>query len=177
VNVTGIFLDIVIVLLAAKVAAEIAERLGVPAIVGEIVAGISVGPSVLGILEPNKVLEVLGELGVVLLLLEVGLELSIGDLRAVGRSSLTIAVIGVVVPVSLGIATGLTFGESRSTALFLGLRSPPRASGSPRGYSVTSARSPGSKVVLSSGQPSLTTSSDWCCSPSSRASSRPERSI
>lgn len=119
-NVTGIFLDIVIVLLAAKVAAEIAERLGVPAIVGEIVAGISVGPSVLGILEPNKVLEVLGELGVVLLLLEVGLELSIGDLRAVGRSSLTIAVIGVVVPVSLGIATGLTFGESRSTALFLG---------------------------------------------------------
>lgn len=119
-NVAAVLADIVVVLLAAKIAAELAERVRIPAVIGEITAGIVVGPSVLGVLEPNDVLEVLGELGVILLLLEVGLELSLGDLRAVGRSSMAIALIGVVVPVTLGIGTGLAFGESGNTALFVG---------------------------------------------------------
>jgi Kef-type K+ transport system membrane component KefB len=120
VNVTDILLDIVVVLLAAKIAAEIAERISVPPVVAEIVAGVIVGPAVLGIIHENRVLEVLGELGVILLLLEVGLELSISDLRSVGRSSLAIAGIGVVVPVALGIGVGLSWGESTDTAIFLG---------------------------------------------------------
>ena len=119
-SVTQILVDIVVVLLAAKIAAEIAERVGVPAVIGEIVAGIIVGPSVLGLLDTNNVLDVLGELGVILLLLEVGLELSISDLRSVGKSSLSVATIGVLTPVALGIGTGLAFGESGNTALFLG---------------------------------------------------------
>ena len=119
-SVTQILVDIVVVLLAAKIAAEIAERVGVPAVIGEIIAGIIVGPSVLGLLDTNNVLDVLGELGVILLLLEVGLELSISDLRSVGKSSLSVATIGVLTPVALGIATGLAFGESGITALFLG---------------------------------------------------------
>lgn len=119
-NVTSVLVDIVVVLLAAKIAAEFAERIGVPAVIGEIVAGIIVGPAVFGLIESNEVLEVLAELGVILLLLEVGLELSIADLRTVGKSSLTIAGIGVVVPVALGIGVALAFGESANTALFLG---------------------------------------------------------
>ncbi len=119
-NVTEILLDIVVVLLAAKLAAEIAERIGIPAVIGEILAGIVIGPAVFGLIDSNAVIEVLGELGVILLLLEVGLELSVKELRSVGRSSLTIAVIGVVVPVGLGIGVGLAFGESSNTALFLG---------------------------------------------------------
>ena len=119
-NVTDILLDIVVVLLAAKIAAEIAERVSVPPVIAEIVAGVIVGPAVLGIIHENRVIEVLGELGVILLLLEVGLELSISDLRSVGRSSLTIAGIGVVVPVALGIGVGIAWGESSNTAIFLG---------------------------------------------------------
>jgi Kef-type K+ transport system membrane component KefB/predicted amino acid-binding ACT domain protein len=119
-NVTDILVDIVVVLVAAKIAAEIAERIGISAVIGEIAAGIVVGPSVFGLLGSSHVIEVLGELGVILLLLEVGLELSVGDLRAVGRSSLAVALIGVVVPVALGVGTGLAFGESGNTALFLG---------------------------------------------------------
>lgn len=119
-NVTDILLDIVVVLLAAKLAAEIAERIGIPAVIGEILAGIVIGPAVFGLIDSNAVIEVLGELGVILLLLEVGLELSVKELRSVGRSSLTIAVIGVVVPVALGIGVGLAFGETSNTALFLG---------------------------------------------------------
>jgi len=120
VNVTDILLDIVVVLLAAKLAVEVAERIKVPPVVAEIVAGVIVGPAVLGIIHENKVIEVLGELGVILLLLEVGLELSIGDLRSVGKSSLTIACIGVAVPVAMGIGVGFAWGESSHTAIFLG---------------------------------------------------------
>ena len=119
-NVTDILLDIVVVLLAAKLAAEIAERIHVPPVIAEIIAGVIVGPAVLGIIHENKVIEVLGELGVILLLLEVGLELSISDLRSVGKSSLTIAFIGVAVPVAMGIGVGFAWGESSNTAIFLG---------------------------------------------------------
>src|SRR5262245_3493018 len=84
-DVTGVLLDILVVLIAAKVAAEIAERVNVPAVVGEIVAGVIVGPSVLGFVEPNETLAVLAELGVILLLLAVGMEMDLRDLGAVGR--------------------------------------------------------------------------------------------
>jgi Kef-type K+ transport system membrane component KefB len=66
--------DLFVVLLAAKLGDELFKRIHQPAIVGEILAGVIVGPSVLGLVEPGEVLEVLAELGVVFLLFWVGLE-------------------------------------------------------------------------------------------------------
>jgi len=120
VSVTDVLVDILVVLLFAKLAAELAERARIPAVVGEILAGILIGPSVLSLVGHDITLEVLAELGVILLLLEVGLELSLGDLRSVGRSSMVVAVIGVVLPVALGLGVALGFGESSDTALFVG---------------------------------------------------------
>jgi Kef-type K+ transport system membrane component KefB len=120
VDVTEVLLHILVVLLAAKAAAEISERIRVPAVVGEIVAGIVIGPSVLGLVGPDNVLRVLGELGVILLLLDVGLEMDLGDLGAVGRSSLTVATVGVVVPFGLGVAAGSLFGMSGKEMVFVG---------------------------------------------------------
>ncbi len=95
--------DILIVLVAAKAAAEISERIGIPAVVGEIVAGVIVGPSVLGLVDHgDEVLVTLGEVGVILLLLEVGMEMDLGELGKVGKASLRVAVIGVVLPLVLG---------------------------------------------------------------------------
>ena len=119
-NVTDVLVDILVVLLAAKLAAELAERVRIPAVVGEILAGILIGPSVLDLVGHDVTLEVLAELGVILLLLDVGLELSLGDLRSVGRSSLSVATIGVVLPVAMGFGVALGFGESSNTALFVG---------------------------------------------------------
>jgi Kef-type K+ transport system membrane component KefB/predicted amino acid-binding ACT domain protein len=119
-NVTDVLVDILVVLLAAKLAAEVAERVHVPAVVGEIVAGILIGPSVLGLVGHDEVLTVLGELGVILLLLNVGLEMSLAQLGAVGRAALAVACIGVVVPVLGGTAVGAGFGFGGHTALFLG---------------------------------------------------------
>ena len=68
-----------IVLVAAKIAAEIAERINVPAVVGEIVAGIVIGPSMLGFVGIRRDARVLGELGVILLLLGVGMEMDLAS--------------------------------------------------------------------------------------------------
>ena len=119
-DVGSVLLDILIVLVAAKVAGELAERVGIPGVVAEIVAGVVIGPSVLGLVGLNETLAVLGEIGVILLLLQVGLEMNLGELGAVGRSSLTVAVIGVVVPMATGFAVAEAFSYSDNTALFLG---------------------------------------------------------
>ena len=119
-GVNGVLLDILVVLVAAKLAAEGAERLGLPAVVGEILAGLAIGPSVLGLVGPSEVLRTLGELGVILLLLQVGLEMDLAELGAVGRSSLQVACVGVVLPFVAGWAVALAFGESSNTAIFVG---------------------------------------------------------
>lgn len=111
---------ILLVLVAAKVAAEVAERLGVPAVAAEIVAGIAIGPSALGLVHGDEVLHALGEIGVILLLLQVGMEMDLGELRAVGRASLAVAVIGVAVPFVLGFGAASMLGHGGSTAVFLG---------------------------------------------------------
>ena len=112
--------DILVVLLAAKLAAEVAERIGVPAVLGEILAGILIGPSLLGWVEPSDVLFMLGELGVILLLLQVGMEMDLRELGKVGRASLLVAVIGVAAPFATGAAAGLALGQDTKTAIFLG---------------------------------------------------------
>lgn len=119
-DINGVLFDILVVLVAAKVAAEIADRIGLPAVVGEIVAGVLVGPSVLGLVEPNDVLATLAELGVILLLLDVGMEMNLADLGKVGRAALGVATVGVVVPFAAGIGGSLAFGLEMQEAVFLG---------------------------------------------------------
>ena len=114
-----ILLDLLVILVAAKAVAEVAERVGLPAVAGEMVAGLLVGPSVLGLVEPGPVLTVLGELGIVLLLLDVGLQLDLSHLGAVARPATAMAVSGTAL--TLGGAWVATAGvvHAGDTALFL----------------------------------------------------------
>src|SRR4051794_19114754 len=96
-DIAEILRHILIVLVAAKLAAEVAERLGIPPVVGEIVAGVIIGPSLLGLVGgDDEVLRTLGEIGVILLLLDVGMEMDLAELSKVGRASLSVATVGVV---------------------------------------------------------------------------------
>lgn len=124
VDLARLLLDLLIVLVAAKAAAEVAERLRVPAVLGEILAGVLVGPSVLGLVElggeRGVSLGMLAEIGVLLLLLQVGMEMDLGELGKVGRVSLLTAVVGVAAPFATGVAVALPFGVGTDTAVFIG---------------------------------------------------------
>src|SRR4051812_41047129 len=113
-------LDMLLVFASAKLMAEIFERLGQPGIVGEILAGILIGPQVLGWLSPSEILTTLSELGVMFLLFRVGLEVKASDLMKVGGTALLVAVAGVIVPFFAGWALCEFWGEPRLESIFTG---------------------------------------------------------
>ncbi len=119
-----LLLDLLLVLVAAKVGAEIAERFKMPAVLGEITAGIILGPSVLNALAPagdrGVSLAMIAEIGVLLLLVQVGMEMDLGELGKVGKVSMMVAVIGVILPFGGGAIVGVVMGEGVKTAIFLG---------------------------------------------------------
>lgn len=104
----------------AKLFANICERLGQPGIVGEIVAGVVLGPSVLDWVRPNDVLAALAEMGVIFLLFRVGLEVRASDLMRVGGTALLIASLGVALPFGLGWGVMELGGGSSVEGIFLG---------------------------------------------------------
>ena len=123
---TEVLLGLFIVFVAAQIGAEIAQRLKLPAVVGEIAAGCVVGSSVLGWVvvtrngkTVNEPLEVLAEIGAVLLLFSVGLETRIGDLKKVGKVASIVGVLGVIVPFALGIAWAKWSGFDTPKAMFV----------------------------------------------------------
>jgi len=116
---SDILLSLFIIFVAAQIGAELATRLKLPGVVGEIAAGCVVGPSVLGWITTNEPLEVLAEIGVVLLLFSVGLETRLDDLKKVGRSALLVGVLGVAVPFALGSAWAHAAGFDWSKSLFI----------------------------------------------------------
>lgn len=105
---------------SAKLLAEVFERLRMPGIVGEILAGVLIGPSVLGWIAPNENLSFLAELGVIFLLFRVGLEIKPADLLQVGRTATAVGVLGVAAPLALGWATMRLWGAHQIEALFVG---------------------------------------------------------
>ncbi|HWI09140.1 MAG TPA: cation:proton antiporter, partial [Solirubrobacteraceae bacterium] len=119
-GIADVLTDLFVVLLAAKLGDELFRRLRQPTMIGEILAGLLVGPAVLGFVEPGEVLEVFAELGVVFLLFWVGLETRLSDLRDVGSTALAVGILGVAIPFAAGIGLGAALGESTGTSLFIG---------------------------------------------------------
>src|SRR5690606_31010034 len=110
-----------LVLMAALAGGRLAVRLGYPSILGEITAGILLGPPLLGVLASNEAIEILGEFGVLLMMLYIGMHLDLGDLRRASRPGLLAAVGGFIVPTALGMALMLATDRSFLEALFVGL--------------------------------------------------------
>jgi Kef-type K+ transport system membrane component KefB len=105
---------------SAKLLAEVFERLKQPGIVGEIVAGILIGPSVLTWIKPTDFLESLAQLGVMFLLFRVGLEIKSSELFGVGLTASAVATLGVIVPFFLGWGILLLWGAPHAEAIFMG---------------------------------------------------------
>ncbi|NIM04931.1 MAG: cation:proton antiporter [Armatimonadetes bacterium] len=100
-------------------AAEASRRLRQPEVVGEIIAGIILGPSLLGWIGESATLEVFAELGVIFLLFAVGLESRVSDMLRVGGTAMTVAILGVVIPFGFGLALMLGLEQDTTAALFV----------------------------------------------------------
>jgi Kef-type K+ transport system membrane component KefB len=127
--VTPVLLALVIILAAAKRGGELAERLSQPSVLGELVAGVVIGNlslmfgfQRLEFIGSNQTIIILAEIGVVLLLFEVGLESNVTEMLSVGASSLLVAVLGVIAPFFLGwgVSSWLLPEEELLVHLFIG---------------------------------------------------------
>jgi len=114
-------LGVFILFVGAKVGEEVARRLGQPSVVGELLGGFLVGPGFLALVVPGETAFVLAEIGVVILLFSVGLEVRLDDLLAVGRPAVLTAIAAMVLPIAAGLAIGLATGEPLSSAAFIAL--------------------------------------------------------
>ena len=120
-TVTQLLLSLVFIYLAAKIGAEIATRLGQPPVLGELVGGIVIGTTGFKLIDPQaEIIHLLAELGVLILLFEVGLETKLSDLTKVGKQALFVAVIGVIVPILMGYGLGQLFGLGMVPSLLIG---------------------------------------------------------
>jgi len=115
-----LLLGLVVVWLAAKLAGEAMERIGQTAVLGELLAGVVIGPGVLALVRETSVLHALAELGVLILLFEIGLESDLGDLLRAGAQATLVAAVGVVAPFAAGYAVMHWLGHEALVAVFVG---------------------------------------------------------
>ncbi len=123
-----VLVGVAVILVAAKLAGELFERFNQPAVLGELIAGIMLGNlALVGLtsverLKTDNVIGALAEIGVIILLFEVGLESNLGEMLEVGWSSLLVAMVGVIAPFFLGWAVAAYFIPQEATLghIFIG---------------------------------------------------------
>ncbi len=120
-EVSHLFAMLAIMLGAAKLGGALAQKVGQPAVLGELVAGVIVGQSGLRLVHPGyETIHMLSELGVFLLLLAIGLETDLRMLARVGATSLSVAVVGVILPFGLGYVACRLLGLAELEAIMAG---------------------------------------------------------
>ena len=118
---SGLLIALVALLLGTKLLGSLAQRLKQPAVVGELMAGVLLGGSVLGIVDPNDpVIHTLAELGVLILLFEIGLHTDLRSLVKVGSEATVVALAGVALPFGLGFLVAQALGLSVIPAIVAG---------------------------------------------------------
>src|ERR1043166_5827578 len=120
-SVGAFLLALIATFVAAKLFGELAERLGQPAVLGELVGGVLVGVSGLRLVDPNaNVIHLLAQLGIVLLLFLIGLETELKKLVACGPAAIVVAAAGVAITFAGGYAIGVALHFPQMVAVFLG---------------------------------------------------------
>ncbi len=114
-----ILLPLALILVAARLAGKLSQRVGMPAVLGELLAGVVLGPSLLGLIQMNEILAAVAEIGVLLLMFIAGLETDLDQMRRVGKASLFAAASGVIFPFLGGLLVGELFGLDLNSSLFL----------------------------------------------------------
>jgi len=114
--------SLLIILVVAKILGEIAERFGQPSMIGEVLAGVILGPSLLNVVQNTGDLKVLAELGVFLLIVMTGLEIEAEEIRnSIRGKNIWIALLGFIIPFMSGTLTGYVFHFNNTFSIILGL--------------------------------------------------------
>ena len=115
------FLYLAIILISARLASEVATRFGIPSVIGELVAGLILGPSVLGVVSPDQTMKLLAEIGIILLLFEVGMDTDIFRFARTGAKPYVVAGVGFILPAVAGFGAAYwMFKLSLLASLFIG---------------------------------------------------------
>jgi len=116
----ALLFELFAIFVAAKVIGETFERLRLPAVLGEILAGVVLGPYAFGLIHPSDTLQSIAEIGAIFVLFHAGLEIRPQDLINVGRKALLVAIAGIVVPFALGFAYMHWRGDAVTESVFVG---------------------------------------------------------
>lgn len=114
-------LQLATILFASKIAGDISVRLRQPAVLGKLLIGIVLGPTVLGIVNDTEILKEVSQIGVILLMFIAGLETDMNEFKRTGKAATFVGVLGIIVPLSLGYIAGNAIGLAPAQAVFLGL--------------------------------------------------------
>ncbi|USK68314.1 cation:proton antiporter [Peribacillus asahii] len=116
-----LYLQLFIIIIATKLAGVIAVRFGQPSVLGKLIIGVIIGPAVLDWVQNTEVIEALSHIGVLLLMFIAGLETDLKELNNNKKSSLSVAMGGIILPLIGGYLSGLAVGMDQHHAIFLGL--------------------------------------------------------
>lgn len=114
-------LNIALLLAATKIGGIISQRLKMPEVLGALVAGVVLGPMLLGVVSYSNDIKLLANLGVILLMFLAGMETNVNQFRQAGKSSFVIAVLGISVPMVLGTLSAFLFYKNLMENLFVGV--------------------------------------------------------
>lgn len=127
----ALFLALAIIILAARAAGSLARRLGQSRVLGELIVGVVLGPTLINLLHMrtlgieqahlDETIHLLAEIGVLLLMFKVGLDVHLGELRKVGRLAVFAGVVGAVLPVMLTVPVVMAFNFDLQVALYAGV--------------------------------------------------------
>lgn len=116
------FTNLLILLVTARILGEVFERFKQPAMIGEIIAGIILGPSILNLIHRTEDIKVISELGIFLLVIIAGLEINIDDiLKSLRGRNIVISIMAFFIPIFGGIGVGVVFKQDVMTSVFIGL--------------------------------------------------------
>ena len=110
-----------VILVATLIGGQFSARLKLPAVVGELLAGIIIGPAVLNLVQPTGIIKVFSDIGVIFLMFLAGLDSDLKTLKKLLRPSVLVAGFGMIVPIIIAYMTGILFAFSQAESLFLGL--------------------------------------------------------
>ncbi|RNB83480.1 cation:proton antiporter [Brevibacillus panacihumi] len=116
-----LILQLAIILFASKIAGDLSVRLGQPSVLGKLLVGIILGPTVLGVVTNSDILKEISNIGVILLMFVAGLETDVNEFKRSAKAATNVGVAGILAPLGLGYVAGMFMGMHAFESIFLGL--------------------------------------------------------